>query len=105
MQVAQLCDSCGYGLWKHECLKCEGSISRGGIVAELCASCSSKVGGQCIKCHKPISGPGVAALLCGSCAFQPAGKKCINCEKYVDLQPQARDQQGCRGKSSRQLWR
>jgi hypothetical protein len=84
MQVAQLCDSCGFALWKHECLKCGNTISRGGIVAELCASCSRKAGDKCIKCHRQVSGPGVTALLCGGCAFQAVGKKCVACGKYLE---------------------
>ena len=83
MQLAQLCHSCGYGLRKAECLKCGGTIQRG-IVAELCASCASKAQNHCIKCGKRIEGTGVAAVLCGHCSYDPAGKKCIRCQKYLD---------------------
>jgi hypothetical protein len=83
MKLAQLCDSCGFGLWRHECLKCGSSITRGGVIAELCVACSSKAG-ECIKCHKPIAGLGVVTLLCGKCAFGYLDKKCVNCERHLD---------------------
>jgi len=83
MQPAQLCHSCGFGSRKNECLKCGSAISRG-FTVEFCPACSGKNRDKCVKCGKPLTAPGVAALLCGSCAFQPAGKKCIRCERYLD---------------------
>ena len=84
MQFAQLCHSCGFGSQGLECFKCGGEILRGGVVAELCASCSSIAKDKCIKCSKPISVASVTALLCGRCSFQPAGKVCIKCGRYVN---------------------
>jgi hypothetical protein len=84
MQIAQLCHSCGFGSHGLECLQCGDEISRGGVIAELCASCSSITKDNCIKCSKPISVASVTALLCGRCGFQPAGKKCVKCGRYVN---------------------
>jgi len=84
MQIAQLCHSCGFGSHGLECLKCGGEILRGGVVAELCASCSNIAKDKCIKCNKPISVGSVTALLCGRCGIQPAGKQCIKCGRYLD---------------------
>jgi len=84
MQIAQLCHSCGFGSHGLECLKCGGEILRGGVVAELCASCSNIAKDKCIKCNKPISVGSVTALLCGRCGVQPAGKQCIKCGRYLD---------------------
>jgi hypothetical protein len=83
MQIAQLCHSCGFGSHGLECLKCGGEILRGGVVAELCASCSSIAKDKCIKCNKPISVASVTALLCGRCGVQPAGKQCVKCGRYL----------------------
>lgn len=83
MQIAQLCDTCGFGSHRLECLKCGGEISRGGIVAELCTSCSSASKDKCIKCNKAVSAAGVTALLCGRCGIQPPGKMCIKCGRYL----------------------
>ena len=72
MQIAQLCHSCGFGSHGLECFKCGEEILSGGVIAELCASCSSITKDNCIKCGKLISVASVTALLCGRCGFQPA---------------------------------
>jgi hypothetical protein len=84
MQVARLCDSCGFGSRQEECLKCGEEASHGGVIAPLCASCSSSAGDKCIKCGKPISAVSVTALLCGRCGVHPDGKRCSRCGRYLD---------------------
>lgn len=79
MQAAQLCEVCGVGPHKNECLNCGEAI-----VAQLCSSCYGVGKDKCIKCNRPLLGKGVPARLCGRCSFSPAGNRCGRCGKYLD---------------------
>jgi hypothetical protein len=84
MQAAQLCEACGVGPHKNECLNCGEAFSGGAIVAQLCSSCYGVIKDKCIKCGKPLLDKGVLARLCGRCGFSSAGNRCGKCGKYLD---------------------
>jgi rRNA maturation protein Nop10 len=53
--MVRMCQSCGSGSKKDQCIKCGNHIGSGGIMARLCNSCGSgSKKDQCIKCGNHI---------------------------------------------------
>jgi hypothetical protein len=84
MQAAHLCEACGFGFHRNECLSCGEALSGGAIMAQLCSSCYGASKDKCIKCGKPLFDKGVLARLCGRCGFLPVGNQCSKCGKYLE---------------------
>src|ERR1700741_5329547 len=76
-EKAQLCNDCGFGSKKDNCVKCNKWVASSGQQAYLCGDFGfGNKKDNCVKCNKWVGSSGVKAQLCGDCSF---GNKKDNC--------------------------
>lgn len=85
MATTTICESCGFGSHKQECVKCGTAVPSRPALAQLCPDCFQSRKDKCIKCGKAVPPEkGVAAVLCWRCASDAGQEKCIRCGKYLN---------------------
>lgn len=83
-EPAYLCNSCGFGNKKNDCVKCGKWIGSGGSPAYLCNSCSfGNRKNDCVKCGKWIGSAHIPAQLCNRCSFGNKKNNCAKCGKWI----------------------
>lgn len=80
---AMLCNDCGFGNRKENCVKCGKWMGSTKIPAYLCSSCGfGNRKDECVKCGRWIGSGGVPACICGSCGFGNRKDDCVKCGKW-----------------------
>lgn len=83
-EKAQLCNDCGFGSKKDNCVKCNKWVASSGSQAYLCGDCSfGSKKDNCVKCNKWVGSSGVKAQLCGDCSFGSKKDNCSKCNKWM----------------------
>jgi ribosomal protein L37E len=81
---AQLCNTCGFGNKKDNCVKCGKWVGNSGVPARLCGDCGfGNKKDNCAKCGKWVASNGVPAQYCNSCGFGNKKDNCVKCGKWV----------------------
>ncbi len=83
-ESAFLCNNCGFGNKKNDCVKCGKWIGGGGSPAHLCNSCGfGSKKNDCVKCGKWTGSARIPAQLCNSCSFGNKKNNCVKCGKWT----------------------
>ncbi len=81
---AQLCNDCGFGSKKDNCVKCGKWVANNGVPARLCNDCGfGNKKDNCVKCGKWVANNGVPAQLCNDCGFGNKKENCAKCGKWA----------------------
>jgi hypothetical protein len=81
---AQLCNDCGFGNKKENCVKCGKWVANNGVPARLCSDCGfGSKENNCVKCGKWVANNGVPAKLCNDCGFGNKKENCCKCSKWA----------------------
>ena len=81
---AQLCNDCGFGNKKENCVKCGKWVASNGVPAVLCNDCGfGNKKDNCVKCGKWVANNGVPAQLCNDCGFGNKKDNCCKCGKWA----------------------
>ncbi|MBP5622561.1 MAG: hypothetical protein J6X44_11165 [Thermoguttaceae bacterium] len=82
---ARLCNSCGFGSKRQNCVKCDKWTGTTHYNARLCNSCGFGTKNQnCVKCGKWIGSSNYyEAWLCNSCGFGHKDENCVKCGKWA----------------------
>ncbi len=81
---AQLCNSCGFGNKKDNCVTCGKWVANNGVPAKLCNDCGfGNKKDNCVKCGKWVANNGVPAQLCNNCGFGNKKENCAKCGKWA----------------------
>lgn len=81
---AKLCNDCGFGSRKENCVKCGKWVGSTDIKARLCNNCgfgSKKE--YCVKCGKWVGTTNIDAKLCNNCGFGSKQENCVKCGKWT----------------------
>lgn len=81
---AQLCNSCGFGSKKDNCVRCNRWVGSTRHPARLCSShgFGSKKD-NCVRCGKWVGSHHQLAYLCGSCGFGSKKENCVVCGRWA----------------------
>ncbi|HNN93056.1 MAG TPA: hypothetical protein PKI03_12340 [Pseudomonadota bacterium] len=81
---ARLCNSCGFGSKKDNCVRCGKWVGSHRIPARLCSNhgFGSKKD-NCVRCGKWVGSFRQLAYLCGNCGFGSKKDNCAICGKWA----------------------
>lgn len=81
---AMLCNNCGFGSKKDNCVLCGKWISGSGVPARLCNNCGfGSRKDNCVLCGKWVGSNGIPARLCNNCGFGNRKDNCCKCGKWI----------------------
>ena len=81
---ALLCNDCGFGSKKDNCVKCGkwvGSSKIKGYIGDCCGFGSKKE--NCVKCGKWVGSTRIHGTLCNDCGFGSKKDNCVICGKWL----------------------
>jgi hypothetical protein len=79
---AFLCNDCGFGSGKDNCVKCGAWIASSGVPAKICDDCAFGSGADnCVKCGNWLGSTKFPAFICSDCAFGSGADLCVKCGK------------------------
>lgn len=81
---AKLCNDCGFGTKKNDCVKCGKWVGTTDIKARLCSDCGfGTKKNNCVKCGKWVGNADIDAKLCNNCGFGTKKENCVKCGKWT----------------------
>src|SRR4051812_48706539 len=82
--AAKLCNNCGFGSKKDDCVKCGKWMGTTKIPARLCGEhgFGSKKD-DCAKCGKWVGTHDQLAYVCNNCGFGSKKDNCVKCGKWA----------------------
>lgn len=82
--AAQLCNGCGFGSKKDNCVRCGKWTGSTKIAARLCGQCGfGNKQNNCAKCGKWVGSHHQLAYLCNNCGFGNKKNNCVKCGKWA----------------------
>lgn len=81
---AKLCNDCGFGSKKNNCVKCGRWVGTTDIKARLCNNCGfGSKKNDCVKCGRWVGSANIDAKLCNDCGFGAKKENCVKCGKWT----------------------
>ena len=82
--AALLCNRCGFGNKKNNCVRCGKWVANRGVPARLCNTHGfGNKKNNCVRCGKWVGNFHQLAYLCGGCGFGNKKNNCAICGKWA----------------------